>query len=64
MLAAITLKPLGPHHCFMCSGSVKQANTSSRGAFSKREMTNSFSAADAGLAAGAVMASLSSCTFS
>src|SRR5438105_2304847 len=47
----------------MCSGSVKQANTSSRGACKRREMANSFSVGDWELAwvlaADAFMAALS-----
>src|SRR5947207_8553069 len=38
---------LGPHHCFICSTSVKHFHTSSPGSLNTREMTNSclFSAA-------------------
>ena len=35
------MKPFGPHHCFMRSGSVKHFHTSSRGASNTRLMTNS-----------------------
>src|ERR1700736_279355 len=38
---AITVKPFGPHHCFMRSGSVNACHTSSRGASNTRVMTNS-----------------------
>src|SRR5581483_2567454 len=55
MVDAITLQPFGPHHCFMCTGSVKQANTRSRGAGSRREMTNSLSAEASVLAAAALI---------
>src|SRR5580700_2746817 len=34
-------EPVGPHHCFMCSGSVKARHTNSRGASNTREMTKS-----------------------
>src|SRR5580698_3427602 len=34
-------EPFGPHHCFMCSGSVNACHTSSRGASNTREMTKS-----------------------
>src|SRR5262249_13173548 len=37
----MTVKPFGPHHCFIRSGSVKHFHTSSRGASSTREMTKS-----------------------
>ena len=41
-------EPVGPHHCFMWSGSVKALHTSSRGASNTREMTKSalFAAVD------------------
>src|SRR5215213_10062323 len=41
MLEAITVKPLGPHHCFMRSGSVNAFHTRSRGASKVREITKS-----------------------
>src|SRR5580693_4405941 len=34
-------EPVGPNHCFMCSGSVNAFHTSSRGASNTREMTKS-----------------------
>src|SRR5215813_6930181 len=37
----MTLKPFGPHQCFMRSGSVKHFQTKSRGASSVREITKS-----------------------
>src|ERR1700733_11071058 len=38
MFAAITVQPLGPHHCRMRSGSVRAANMAVRGAANVREM--------------------------
>src|SRR5262245_1305360 len=37
----VVVKPLGPHHSFMCSGRVKASNTSSRGASSSRVKVSS-----------------------
>ena len=44
MVLAITVKPFGPHQCFMRSGSVKAFQTSSRGAAKTRLMMNAPSA--------------------
>jgi len=44
MLHTGEVKPLGPHQCFMCSGSVQTWKTSSRGAAKVREITKSLSA--------------------
>src|SRR4029079_17845020 len=41
ILETWTVKPFGPHHSFIRSGSVKALQTRSRGALSTREMTNS-----------------------
>src|SRR5581483_6669511 len=35
-LCVVVVNPLGPHHCARCFGSVKAANTSSRGASNSR----------------------------
>src|SRR5258707_4893393 len=34
-------EPVGPNHCFMCSGSANAFQTNSRGASNTREMTKS-----------------------
>jgi hypothetical protein len=41
----VVVKPRGPHHCTTCLGSVQAANTSARGASSRRLRTISRSAA-------------------
>jgi hypothetical protein len=41
MFDETTVEPFGPHHCCMCSGSVKHCHNSSRGASKTREMTKS-----------------------
>src|SRR6185295_1413976 len=41
ILDAMTLKPFGPHHSFIRSGSVKHFQTKSRGALNVRDITKS-----------------------
>src|SRR6476620_7034190 len=55
ILCVVVVKPLGPHHCPTCSGSVQASNTSSCGASISRDRTISRSV---GILASAVMASM------
>src|SRR4029078_74993 len=55
ILCVVVVKPLGPHHCRTCSGSVQASNTSSCGASISRDRTISRSV---GILASAFWASM------